>query len=436
MAEIALEHITKRYPDGFEAVKDMSLDVGNGEFMILVGPSGCGKSTALRMVAGLEDISSGELKIGGQIVNEKAPKDRDIAMVFQNYALYPHMSVRDNMGFALKLAKVPEEEINRKVGEAARILDLEQHLDRKPANLSGGQRQRVAMGRAIVRNPSAFLMDEPLSNLDAKLRVQMRTEISRIQQSLETTTIYVTHDQTEAMTLGDRIAVMRAGLLQQVGPPSELYASPVNLFVAGFIGSPSMNFLPGEVDGDSLRLPIGTVPLNDTLRRKLESGGGGGRRGIVAGLRPEDFEDAGLVSDRARGHTFKTKIDVLESMGSEYYAYFVVESERVSSSELEELAQDAGAADLPHSREGSQIVARLDAAARVGQGEEVELWFNTDHLHLFDLESGRSLLGGAGGDGGGGAAAGATPGAAPGAAPESGPTASQPQPSSEPPAAG
>jgi multiple sugar transport system ATP-binding protein len=259
MAEIEFQDVTKRYADGFEAVKHLNLDVPDGELMILVGPSGCGKSTALRMVAGLEDISAGELKIGGTVVNEKAPKDRDIAMVFQNYALYPHMTVRENMGFALKLAKTPQAEIDTKVKDAAKILDLEQHLDRKPANLSGGQRQRVAMGRAIVRSPSVFLMDEPLSNLDAKLRVQMRTEISRIQQQLETTTIYVTHDQTEAMTLGDRIAVMRAGVLQQVGPPSELYGHPSNLFVAGFIGSPSMNFLPGELDGDSVKLPIGTV---------------------------------------------------------------------------------------------------------------------------------------------------------------------------------
>ncbi|MBV9474339.1 MAG: ATP-binding cassette domain-containing protein [Solirubrobacterales bacterium] len=313
-------------------------------------------------------------------------------MVFQNYALYPHMSVRDNMGFALKLAKVPDEEINQKVSEAARVLDLEQHLDRKPANLSGGQRQRVAMGRAIVRNPSVFLMDEPLSNLDAKLRVQMRTEISRIQQRMNTTTIYVTHDQTEAMTLGDRIAVMRAGLLQQVGPPSELYAHPKNLFVAGFIGSPSMNFLTGELEADRVRLPIGEVALPQELQQKLGAGPGGGRRGVIVGLRPEDFEDASLVGDRSRGTTFRAKIDVLESMGAEYYAYFVVESERVSSAELEELAQDAGAADLPHSHEGSQVVARLDAASKVRQGEELELWFNSWHLHLFDADSGQSLL--------------------------------------------
>jgi multiple sugar transport system ATP-binding protein len=350
------------------------------------------------MVAGLEDITEGQLKIGGEVVNDRAPKDRDIAMVFQNYALYPHMSVRDNMGFALKLAKVPKEEINAKVEEAARILDLEQHLDRKPANLSGGQRQRVAMGRAIVRNPKAFLMDEPLSNLDAKLRVQMRTEISRIQNQLKTTTIYVTHDQTEAMTLGDRIAVMRAGVLQQVGSPGVLYAEPVNLFVAGFIGSPAMNFLPGELSGGSVRLPIGSVKLPDELRQRLERGPGGGKRGVIAGLRPEHFEDAALVSELSRGVSFKAKIDVLESMGSEYYAYFQVASEGVTASELEELARDAGSAEVGQSREGTVVVARLDAASKARQGQEAVLWFDSRRLQLFDEESGRSLL--TGGDGG------------------------------------
>jgi multiple sugar transport system ATP-binding protein len=427
MAEIALEHITKRYDDGYEAVKDMNLEVADGEFMILVGPSGCGKSTALRMVAGLEDISSGELKIGGQIVNDKAPKDRDIAMVFQNYALYPHMTVRENMGFALKLAKTPQEEINKKVNEAARILDLEQHLERKPANLSGGQRQRVAMGRAIVRNPSVFLMDEPLSNLDAKLRVQMRTEISRIQQRFETTTIYVTHDQTEALTLGDQIAVMRAGLLQQVGPPSELYGRPKNLFVAGFIGSPSMNFLGGEIDGDNVKLPIGDLRIPDTLRARLESGPGGGRGGVIVGLRPEDFEDASLVGDKSKGITFKTKIDVLESMGSEFYAYFNLESEKVSSRELDELAHDAGAADLP-TQEGSQVVARLEAASQVRQGQDAELWFNSEHLHLFDPESGKSLLGDDPGSASPGAASSASPGAASSASPGAASSASPASP--------
>jgi multiple sugar transport system ATP-binding protein len=414
MAEIALEHVTKRYGDGYEAVKDMNLDVSDGEFMILVGPSGCGKSTALRMVAGLEDITDGELKIGGAVVNDRAPKDRDIAMVFQNYALYPHMTVAENMGFALKLAKTPQEEIDRKVNEAAKVLDLEQHLSRKPSNLSGGQRQRVAMGRAIVRNPSAFLMDEPLSNLDAKLRVQMRAEISRIQQRFETTTIYVTHDQTEALTLGDRIAVMRAGILQQVGPPQELYGHPNNLFVAGFIGSPSMNFLPGELDGDNVKVALGSMPIPDSLRRRMESGPGGGRNGVIVGLRPEDFEDAALVAERSRGIKFNAKIDVLESMGSEFYAYFVVESEKVTSRELEELASDAGSADLPQ-QEGNQLVARLDAASGVRLGQEAELWFNCEHLHLFDPESGRSLLG--------------SDGSQPSAPPQ---TASQPAASEEP----
>ena len=273
MAEIVLNGFTKRFPDGFEAVKDMNLEIEDGEFVILVGPSGCGKSTALRMIAGLEDITEGELRIGEKVVNELAPKDRDIAMVFQNYALYPHMTVRENMEFPLKLAEVPDEEINEKVEDAARILDLTDHLDRKPANLSGGQRQRVAMGRAIVRDPRAFLMDEPLSNLDAKLRVQMRTEVSRIQSRLGTTTVYVTHDQTEAMTLGDRVAVMRSGVLQQVGAPGELYDNPANLFVAGFIGSPAMNFMPGELEGDSVKLPLGEIRLT---RSRGTAGGGSG----------------------------------------------------------------------------------------------------------------------------------------------------------------
>ncbi len=269
MAEIVLDKVTKRYPDGALAVDKISMDIADGEFVILVGPSGCGKSTTLNMIAGLEDITEGELRIGGRVVNNMTPKDRDIAMVFQSYALYPHMTVRENMGFALKLAKTPQNVIDEKVNEASRILDLDQHLDRRPANLSGGQRQRVAMGRAIVRDPSAFLMDEPLSNLDAKLRVQMRTEVSRIQRRLGTTMVYVTHDQTEAMTLGDRVAVMRSGLLQQLGSPQELYERPLNLFVAGFIGSPAMNFVPATVEEDKLRTPFGDIPLSDSLRQAL-----------------------------------------------------------------------------------------------------------------------------------------------------------------------
>src|ERR671914_360821 len=324
MAGITLEGITKRYPDGYEAVRDMSLAIEDGEFVILVGPSGCGKSTALRMIAGLEDITEGELRIGGDVVNDRAPKDRDIAMVFQNYALYPHMSVRQNMGFALQLRGAEKSEIDQKVEEAARILDLEQHLDRRPANLSGGQRQRVAMGRAIVRDPAAFLMDEPLSNLDAKLRVQMRTEVSRIQQRLGTTTVYVTHDQTEALTLGDRVAVMRSGLLQQVGSPMELYNHPVNLFVAGFVGSPAMNFMPATVEGQTVKLPFGDVPLADELRDAVSHATG---KQLIAGIRPENFEDAALVGEAMdRGTTFKAHIEVLESLGSELYAHFTVSS--------------------------------------------------------------------------------------------------------------
>jgi multiple sugar transport system ATP-binding protein len=390
MAEIALQHVTKRYPDGFEAVKDMNLEIRDGEFMILVGPSGCGKSTALRMIAGLEDISDGELIIGGDVVNDKAPKDRDIAMVFQNYALYPHMTVRENMGFALKLAKVDKAEIDRKVEEASKILDLGQHLDRKPANLSGGQRQRVAMGRAIVRDPSVFLMDEPLSNLDAKLRVQMRTEVSRIQERLETTMVYVTHDQTEAMTLGDRVAVMRGGVLQQVDTPKELYDNPRNLFVAGFIGSPAMNFMPARLEGSTVKLPFGDVQLPDELRRRIE-GSSGGARDVIAGVRPEHFEAADVAGpDFPGGIRFRTKIDVLESMGSELYVYFHVEGE-TSSDQLAELAADAGMAELPGAEDASQVVARLAPEANVRQGHEAELVLDTTRLQLFDPSSGNNL---------------------------------------------
>jgi multiple sugar transport system ATP-binding protein len=390
MAQITLDNITKRYPDGFEAVKDMSLDIEDGEFVILVGPSGCGKSTALRMIAGLEDITEGELRIGEAVVNQKAPKDRDIAMVFQNYALYPHMTVRDNMGFALKLRGADKSEIDEKVGEAARILDLEQHLDRRPANLSGGQRQRVAMGRAIVRDPSAFLMDEPLSNLDAKLRVQMRTEVSRIQQRLGTTTVYVTHDQTEAMTLGDRVAVMRSGQLQQVGSPMDLYNEPVNLFVAGFIGSPAMNFMPATLEGDTVKLPIGDVTLPQDVRERAGRAEG---KQLIAGVRPESFEAAELTGEvRDRGMTFNAHIDVVEAMGSELYAHFTVDSDQsIESAELRELAEDAGGGEVPSAGEEGRIVARLDPASKVTEGEDAELWVDATRLILFDPEDGRNL---------------------------------------------
>ena len=388
MSEIVLDGVTKTFADGFEAVKHMDLDIQDGEFMILVGPSGCGKSTALRMIAGLEDISEGELKIDGETVNDRSPKDRDIAMVFQNYALYPHMTVRENMGFALKLAGVDKAEIDQKVEAAAKTLDLEQHLDRRPANLSGGQRQRVAMGRAIVRDPKAFLMDEPLSNLDAKLRVQMRTEVAKLQSKLETTTVYVTHDQTEAMTLGDRVAVMRAGVLQQVGTPADLYDNPKNLFVAGFIGSPAMNFMPGEIRGGKLQLPIGEVDLSDL---GVEQGDGP----VIAGLRPENFEDTAVIGDlrEERGVTFETEIDLVESLGSDLFAYFHIESEGVQSDQLadivEESLEETGAGEI---REGhEQIVARLDPTSKVKRREKAELWADTAKLHLFDPESGESL---------------------------------------------
>ena len=389
MAEIALDRITKRYGDGHEAVKEADFTIEDGEFFILVGPSGCGKSTLLNMIVGLEDITDGELKVDGRVVNDVDPKDRNMAMVFQSYAIYPHMTVRENMAFPLKIAKMPKEEARRRVEEAAEILELTEHLDRKPAHLSGGQRQRVAMGRAIVREPEAFLMDEPLSNLDAKLRVQMRTEVARLQKDLNTTTVYVTHDQTEAMTLGDRVAVMRSGVLQQVDTPAELYERPANLFVAGFIGSPAMNFMPATMEGDTAKLPFGDVRLTEEQRQALGDGAGG--RDVIAGARPEAFEDANLVGDtKDRGHTFKARIDLVESMGSELYAYFPIESERVSSQELDELAADSGAAEVPGSG-ANQIVARLDAASQVERGQEAEIWVDTTTLLFFDPQSGERL---------------------------------------------
>ena len=393
MAEITFNDVWKRYPDGFEAVKEMNLEVHDGEFMILVGPSGCGKSTALRMIAGLEDISEGDLVIGGQRVNDLEPRDRDIAMVFQNYALYPHMTVRQNMGFALKLAKVDPAEIDRKVNEASEILELNQHLDRKPANLSGGQRQRVAMGRAIVRDPKCFLMDEPLSNLDAKLRVQMRTQVARLQRQLGTTMVYVTHDQTEAMTLGDRVAVMRAGIIQQVDTPKRLYGDPANLFVAGFIGSPSMNFVAGRIEGDRVKLPFGDAPLRQKMIADLRAAGGHSSRDVIVGMRPEHFEDAAIADPAAPNLVrFKAKIDVVESMGSELYAYFAVSADEVESDQLSELAKDAGMEDLPSAGAGgTQIVARLDATSKAAPDAELQLVLDASEIKLFDPDGGRSL---------------------------------------------
>ena len=389
MAEIVLDKVSKKYPDGALAVSEVDITIADGEFIILVGPSGCGKSTTLNMVAGLEDISSGELRIDGKRVNEKAPKDRDIAMVFQSYALYPHMSVRENMAFPLRLAKVDDKTVRAKVEEAAAILDLNAHLDRKPANLSGGQRQRVAMGRAIVRNPKAFLMDEPLSNLDAKLRGQMRTSVSKIQKQLGTTTLYVTHDQTEAMTLGDRVVVLRGGFVQQIGSPQFLYDNPANLFVAGFIGSPSMNFVPATLENNELHSPLGTTPLTDRVRRLVEKAGA--PREVLVGIRPEHFEDAALVEagQKTGGGTFTAHIDVLESMGSEKFAHFTLEGETATSAELAELAADSGSADVPGSE--SQIVARLSAESSAKENSDLEVWYDADKIKLFDPSNGKNL---------------------------------------------
>ena len=389
MAEIVLDNVTKRFPDGALAVDKFNLDIADGEFVILVGPSGCGKSTTLNMIAGLEDITEGELRIGGVVVNNKTPKDRDIAMVFQSYALYPHMTVRENMGFALKLAKTPQATINQKVEEAARILDLTQHLDRRPANLSGGQRQRVAMGRAIVRDPAVFLMDEPLSNLDAKLRVQTRTEVSRLQKRLGTTMVYVTHDQTEAMTLGDRLAVMRSGVVQQAGSPHELYENPLNLFVAGFIGSPAMNFMAGTLEEGSLRTGIGSLLMPPQLRQNLERANAG--REVIVGIRPEDFEDAALVKEDLRGYgvTFRATIDVVESMGSDVFVYFTQDSGLTAATDqLADLAADAG---QDQAASGETVTARLDPATRISEGDNAELWADVRKMHVFDPNTGKNL---------------------------------------------
>jgi multiple sugar transport system ATP-binding protein len=389
MAEIVLHHVSKRFPDGALAVNDVNLTIADGEFVILVGPSGCGKSTTLNMIAGLEDISDGQLRIGGEVANQKTPRDRDIGMVFQSYALYPHMTVRENMAFALQLAKEDEEKIKERVAWAADILDLKEHLDRKPGQLSGGQRQRVAMGRVIVRTPNAFLMDEPLSNLDAKLRVQMRTEVSRLQKRLGTTTVYVTHDQVEAMTLGDRVAVMRAGEIQQVDSPEVLYEHPTNLFVAGFIGSPAMNFLPARVNGGVLQTALGELRLPAGRARGL----GGGERDVIIGIRPEHFEDAALVGadKRDRGATVHVEIDLLESLGSDKFAYFTVQSERATAEHLQELAADAGTGDLGAGEEGVQVTARLDAASKAAEDQELEIWLDLEKVHVFDPDTGENL---------------------------------------------
>jgi multiple sugar transport system ATP-binding protein len=386
MAVIGVESVTKRFPDGTVAVDNANFTIEDGEFFILVGPSGCGKSTLLNMIVGLEDISEGTLRIDDKVVNDLDPKDRNLAMVFQNYALYPHLTVRENMAFPLRLKKVPNEEVTRRVDEAARILELTELLDRKPAAMSGGQRQRVAMGRAIVREPDAFLFDEPLSNLDAKLRVQMRTEISRLQNRFDTTTIYVTHDQVEAMTLADRVAVMRKGVVQQVASPRELYNEPVNLFVAGFIGSPAMNMLSGELEGDTLKLPMVDVPLPQEVRARL---GSSPPAKVVVGIRPEHFQDAELVGEaRAHGPTFRVPVDVVEWLGSELYVHFEV-GETASAEDLPDVS-DLGTMEIPGA--SGDIVARIDPASQLKEGQEAELWLDARRILLFDPGTGANLL--------------------------------------------
>jgi multiple sugar transport system ATP-binding protein len=400
LAEVELDEVTKVYEDGTEAVSDLNLGVGDGEFVVLVGPSGCGKTTALRMIAGLETVTQGIVRIGERVVNRVPSKDRDIAMVFQNYALYPHLSVAENMAFGLRLRKVKKREARRRVERAARTLGLEEFLDRKPRYLSGGQRQRVAMGRAIVREPQAFLMDEPLSNLDAKLRVQMRAEIARIQRDLGTTTIYVTHDQTEAMTMADRVAVLKRGVLQQVDTPQQLYDNPANLFVGGFIGSPAMNLLEAtiaEEDGGwwarlgphRLHMPDAYVAARPELRDQA-------RRPLVLGIRPEDLEDAAVVGDAPEGRRLLATVNLVEKMGPETYVHFTIDAPSVLTEDTRELARDRGAGDGargPLIEEGAQsaCVARVSPRTGAHKGATVDLVVDTTRLYFFDFDRGHAL---------------------------------------------
>jgi multiple sugar transport system ATP-binding protein len=388
MATVTLDSVNKIYDNGFQAIYDLSLDIADSEFLVLVGPSGCGKSTALRMVAGLESITSGELRIGDRVVNDVEPKDRDIAMVFQNYALYPHMTVFDNIGFALKLARVPKPEIDSRVRKAAAILELEPYLDRKPGQLSGGQRQRVAMGRAIVRQPAAFLMDEPLSNLDAKLRVQMRAEIARIQRNLSVTTIYVTHDQIEAMTMGDRVAVLKDGYLQQVGAPQDLYDEPDNVFVGAFIGSPSMNLYEGvlTLDGqDSVQIGSQRVALApESLQARPALRQYNGQR-VVVGIRPEDFEDAAVATAAPADRRMKATVRLVEALGSELMVHLELDdAKRVNS----------GDPDAPEELAGEGVanaVAKFSPKSRVNVDQEIEISVASENLHFFDASSHRAI---------------------------------------------
>jgi len=398
MSEIVLDDVWKVFADGTEAVRSFDLEIADGEFVVLVGPSGCGKTTVLRMVAGLESISKGEVAIGDRTVNDVPPKERDIAMVFQNYALYPHMSVFDNMAFGLKLQKVPKDEITTRVNDAAHILGLGELLDRKPAALSGGQRQRVAMGRAIVRHPKAFLMDEPLSNLDAKLRVQTRAEISKLQHDLGVTTIYVTHDQTEAMTMGDRVAVMRKGLLQQVDTPQTLYERPVNLFVAGFIGSPAMNLIEAglaesnggmvvEVGGYTLPVPDEVLTERPDLRAYAD-------RKLVLGIRPEDMEDAALLSDAPAERRISSTVDLREALGSDVVVHFTLDASPAVTEDVKELAADVGADAEPEAgSETASVVARLNPRTHVTHGDRIDLVVDTHRLHFFDVDTGAGIYG-------------------------------------------
>jgi multiple sugar transport system ATP-binding protein len=400
MAEIVLDNLAKVYPDGTEAVTDLGLDVADGEFLVFVGPSGCGKTTALRMIAGLEPITRGTVSIGGRVVNDLPPKDRDIAMVFQNYALYPHMNAYENMAFALKMRGVAKKEVSRRVDEAARVLGLTDSLKKKPRTLSGGQRQRVAMGRAIVRKPKAFLMDEPLSNLDAKLRVEMRAEISRIQRDLGVTTIYVTHDQTEAMTMGDRVAVLRGGLLQQVDSPQNLYTRPANLFVAEFIGSPAMNLVQGTLVtlngglgvrfGDHLlQVAERSVKERPALASYLE-------REIVVGIRPEDIEDADHVREPNADQTLSVVTDLREDMGAEVVLHFSVRAEAVRATEVVEALEHEEFEAMKERalRQGVPFIARVDRLTGAREGEVSRLFVDVEHLHFFDPESGLGIYDG------------------------------------------
>jgi len=399
VGQVTFEDVAKVYPDGTRAVDDLDLEIRDGEFMVLVGPSGCGKSTALRMVAGLEDISEGTLKIGDKVVNNMPPRDRDIAMVFQSYALYPHLTVYDNIAFSLRLKKAPKQDLDKRVKEAARLLGLEQFLDKKPRALSGGQRQRVAMGRAIVRQPQAFLMDEPLSNLDAKLRVQMRAEIARLQSDLGTTTIYVTHDQVEAMTMGDRVAVMRKGELQQVAPPQELYEHPVNLFVGGFIGSPAMNMIQASLErenGDLFASAGGQrIRIGEEILRERPALRAYENRPIVLGIRPEELEDAALAPDRPTEECLRGEVVLREALGAEIMVHFTIDAPPAQTEDVRELVRDLGderaIQEVSQEKQETTMVGRFSPETQVREGEVASVAVDTRRLHFFDLDSGLAI---------------------------------------------